>query len=174
MSARKSKNETDANDPDEDSSSVVDTDQATLDYVRLSKAVSKDELHEQIARKGLSVLSRGIPYVVQAARWQRIDKARRDARALPLETDLPDTGQMVGPFDATMADEARRDLLEALTDLPDADVLAVWRHAEGWSDDEIALAIEELGGGRLTSAGVRKRRERALARLRSRMSTKGQ
>lgn len=129
--------------------------------------MSREELHDQIAQKGLEVLERGIPYVIQAARWGRIDAARRAGRETSLGDNEPPDPRLTSPFVEVAASEERQLLIEALSELPDADVLAVWRHHEGWSDEEIAVAIAEIGGGKLTAATIRKRRERAMVKLRT-------
>jgi hypothetical protein len=134
------------------------------EYEKIVQRVSKDELHDQIARQGLEILDRGIPYVIQAARWRRIDVARRNARESPLETEP--VGLIMNPFELAVANEERRRLVDALATFPDADVLAIWRHVEGIPDHEIAVAIEALGLARISPAGVRMRRMRALGKLR--------
>jgi DNA-directed RNA polymerase specialized sigma24 family protein len=136
------------------------------EYEEISQRISKEELHDQIAQRGLEILDRGVPYVVQAARWRRIDAARRRSRERPLDSEPVDLGQIMSPFEAAVASEERRMLVDALAEFPDADVLAVWRHAEGIPDEEIAAAIEALGHRHISPAGVRKRRERALEKLR--------
>lgn len=136
------------------------------EYEELSHRIAMEELHDQIALRGLEVLDRGVPYVVQAARWRRIDAARRRARENSLDIEPPDVGRIMGPFEAAVANEQRRMLADALAALPVTDALAVWRHVEGVSDEEIAVVIEGLGHGRLSPAGIRMRRMRALDKLR--------
>jgi hypothetical protein len=136
------------------------------EYEELSRRVAMEELHDQIALRGLEVLGRGVPYVVQAARWRRIDAARRRSRESVLEVEPVDVGRIMGPFEAAVANEQRRMLADALAALPVTDALAVWRHVEGVPDEEIAAAIERLGQGRITPAAIRMRRMRALDKLR--------
>jgi hypothetical protein len=89
-----------------------------------------------------------------------------------LESEPADVGQIMNPFEAAVANEERRMLVDALAELPDADVLTVWRHAEGVSDEEIATAIEALGHARISAAGIRMRRMRVLGKLRQLLEIK--
>ena len=142
------------------------------EYEKIAQHISRDELHDQIARRGLEVLDRGVPYVVQAARWRRIDAARRSSRERPLESEPAEPEQIMNPFEAAAASEERRMLADALAVFPDADVLAVWRHAEGVSDHEIANEIAALDRTEVSPGGVRMRRMRALGKLRQLLEPK--
>jgi len=64
-------------------------------------------------------------------------------------------------------------LLDALSVLDDADVLAVWRHAEGVADDLIATEIAAATGQQMSLATIRQRRARALDRVRTMLRRNG-
>jgi hypothetical protein len=65
--------------------------------------------------------------------------------------------------------ETMRILTDALAELPDHDIIAVWGRMEGLTDKEIRNKWIELkiGPKNPTLSLIRKRRERALKKLRS-------
>jgi len=139
-------------------------------YRKLSRLTGLDALHQLIAAHGPEILDKGLPYLLVAARnWKRSALRRRAAH---VEVSVPDLDHLPSslwdPFRQLEQKESLRAVLGALAELDDQDVLVVWRHAEGHSDEEIRREWNALGfEPRDPSVEyLRKRRQRARESLR--------
>lgn len=144
----------------------------SADVVRLYEDAARradlESLHECLVRYGPTLLERGLPYALVAARSRLRDRARRDRRDI-FDRDEFETAasSWQDPFERLCTDRQFAALLEALATLPVEDALSVWRHAEGHSDDQIAHELNALRErSPLSGAAVRKKRSRTLVRLR--------
>jgi hypothetical protein len=141
-------------------------------YRELLKASDADDVHELIARHGAEILSRDLPYLVVAVRNTRRSALRRGAERYETPTKHPpevaDLESVWDPVARVIAHEGLRELASAMAELAPQDVLVLWAHASGHSDQEIVRQWEELGftPPHPSSELIRKRRERAGARLR--------
>jgi hypothetical protein len=141
-------------------------------YQQLREIADHDDVHDLLARYGPSILDRGLPYLVVAARNRLRSRLRRgySRYEVPTQDPLPDepTSRVWDPLTRLVASEQLRKLLSELATMDDRDVLVVWRHAEGVADEEILAEWNARGFlPRMPSVGsIRKRRERARETLR--------
>lgn len=133
-----------------------------------------DALHDLLVRHGPGILDRDLPYLVVAARNQKRSTLRRGAARF--ETPSPDVHideqrSLWDPLARVMADEALGQLLSALASLDPRDVLVLWSNAAGQSDAEIASQWDSLrfDPPNPSIESIRKRRQRARARLQERI-----
>lgn len=143
-------------------------------YRKLSRIADLDALHSVIAAHGAEVLDKGLPYVLIAARnWRRSDHRRSAAHPEVPVTDAPEPASLWDPFQELAQNESLRRLTSALAELADEEVLVVWRHAEGYTDGEIQQEWDALAFEPRTPSVeyIRKRRQRARARLKELVGT---
>lgn len=129
-----------------------------------------DGVHELIAAKGLSILRRGLPYLIASARNRNISKLRRDARRRELEQLEAQSFpvEQLDPADeaerADLADQLRREL----AGLSPTELLVVWRRAEGYRYSEIKAELLENGFDTYRDeAALRQYHKRTLEKLRA-------
>lgn len=143
-------------------------------YMRALGVTDIDSLHEVVAKRGVAVLHKGLPYVVLAARLEMLAAARTSSRRRGIREEkrheLSATSTW-DPYEQTAKFEGLRALADALAELPDGDILTIWRNAEGYSDKEIIKEWKQLGlePSNPTPASIRKRRERARRWLRDKV-----
>ena len=140
-------------------------------YIRALGLTDIDSLHEVVAKHGVAVLQKGLPYVVLAARLEMLSSARTNSRRRDIrEKNRRELSTASGwdPYEQTAQSEVLRAITNALAELPYGDVLTIWRNAEGYSDREIVEEWKRIGlrPEKPTPAAIRKRRERAIVRLR--------
>lgn len=146
-------------------------------YRRAIQIMEQDSVHDAIVKGGIEILQKGIPYVVVASRWQKLKKFRKkSAQDLPItnEESIIAPPSIWDPFEQVSQNEVLKIITDSLADFSDEDIIAVWGHAEGRSDKEI-LQIwidQKLGPPNPKLSLIRKRRERALKRLRSILKNK--
>ena len=140
----------------------------------LSRGGDPGRLADLWMRYGSSVFDRDVPYLLVALRRLSIDEYRRAKREDELVNKQRQAADRA-PF--TEADPAeivasRNDLTEvsrALASLEERDAWALWWHAAGLNDLEIAQRWTEAGFSPANPSRdlLRKRRERARSALRS-------
>lgn len=141
-------------------------------YARAISVAGADAVHEAIAKRGMHVLTRGLPYLLWASRHTQADSWRRDERRRSLshrsEPSPEDTRFELDPYSRVARDESLARLLNALAEFEEDDALAIWWHFEGSSDEEIRSRLVERSGATdpPSTVTIRKRRERVLERLR--------
>jgi hypothetical protein len=143
-------------------------------YQRVRGIADGDSLHEVIAKKGVEILRKGLPYVVLAARLQKTSEQRTEGRRSALRTEKGvgwEAKTSWDPYEKIEQSEGLHALATALSELPDTDVLAVWRNAEGYSDEEIIREWHAMGFQPVNPSPdvIRKRRERARQWLKARV-----
>jgi hypothetical protein len=140
-------------------------------YERLKRATDLDALHEIIAARGPSILDRGFPYLLVAARNRARSRHRQETRRSDASPEDSANRSRWDPFEQLSGRETLRRLLDCLAELADEDALILWRHAQGWSDDEILEEWKALGfePREPSAALLRKRRERARNELARRL-----
>jgi hypothetical protein len=141
-------------------------------YSRAIQVMGMENVHDAIAQGGIDVLRHGVPYLVVAARWQKARKYKKQSGHEQLTNnteDIVDPGDIWNPYLQVERNQTMRILTDALAELPDHDILAVWGRMEGLTDKEIRDKWIELkiGPQNPTLSLIRKRRERALKKLRS-------
>lgn len=149
------------------------SDQSPLSvYRRAIQIMGMDAVHDAIAKGkgGIDILRRGVPFVVRGARYKQLDKYRKKSgRELPTDKadELEAPRSIWDPYEQVERNDTLRIITEALAELSDEDVIAVWDHFEGYSDKEIQKKWIELkiGPQNPEISLIRKRRERALKRL---------
>ena len=148
-------------------------------YAELLRVSDPDALHDLLIRHGSGILDRDLPYLVVAARNQQRSTLRRGApsREIPspdVSGDL-DQPSLWDPLAIVLADEGLRELIAGLAELDPRDVLALWSHAAGRSDAEIAAQWDDLRfePPNPSEESIRKRRQRARKRLRERLRRTG-
>src|SRR5579884_3245439 len=89
--------------------------------------VGLEAIHWLIARHGPGILDRGLPYVVVAARHEAAGIARRAAtrREVPAG-DLPEPPSLWDPLARIEEDDELREVLSALSELDDRDMVVIW------------------------------------------------
>lgn len=141
-------------------------------YNRAIQLMGMDSVHDAIAQGGMDVLRHGIPYLIVAARWQKFRTYRkRSGQELPTNN----TEGVIAPMDIwnpylqLERNETLRIVTEALAEFPDHDIIVIWDRLEGYTDEEIRQKLVKLkiGPSNPTLPLIRKRRERALKRLRT-------
>jgi hypothetical protein len=133
-----------------------------------------DALHSVIAEHGAEILDKGLPYVLIAARnWRRTDYRRSSAHPTVPVAQVPEPVSLWDPFQELAQSESLHRLTSALAKLSDDEVLVVWRHAQGYADNEIQKEWDALGFEPRTPTleYIRKRRQRARARLKELLGT---
>jgi hypothetical protein len=141
-------------------------------YRELLKASDADDVHELIARHGAQILGRDLPYLIVAVRNTRRSALRRGAVRYETPTQHPPEvaapESVWDPVARVIANEGLRDLASAMAELAPQDILVLWAHASGHSDEEIVRQWDRLGftPPHPSLELIRKRRERAGARLR--------
>lgn len=146
-------------------------------YTRALRFADPDSVHDAIAQRGPSVLRSGVPYLLQAARWELASSRRTASRRVgpaPLDaTELAAPPSLWDPFERAARSETMRVVALALADLREEEVIAVWDHFVGDSDAAIREKWTNLGlGGPSPSLEkVRKVRQRALERVKQHVST---
>ncbi len=146
-------------------------------YQRAIKLVAQDNLHDAIAKKGLDLLRQKIPYVVVAARWQKYEKLKRkSSHEIPMGSmdSIIHTNSIWDPFEQLLRNDTLRIIAEALSELPDEDIIAVWGKFEGRSDKEILkIWVEKnLGPPEPQLSLIRQRRARAIKKIRATLKKK--
>jgi hypothetical protein len=141
-------------------------------YQRAIQIMGIDNVHDAIARGGLGILQRGVPYIIVAARWQKASKYRKkSSREIPTDTtdEIVASESIWNPYEQVAKNETLRIITETLAELSKEDFIAVWDHFEGYSDEEIKKKwIElEIGPKNPKTSLIRKRRERALKQVKS-------
>jgi hypothetical protein len=129
-------------------------------------------LAELIERHGLAVLDRDVPYLLVALRHQTASRLRRGRpRASSAETS-PALLDGLDPARIVVANEELRAVVEALGRLEPRDAWALWWHADGLDDDEIASRWADAGFEPPDPSRdyLRKRRERARKVVRAEMA----
>jgi hypothetical protein len=152
-------------------------------YLQAIRTAGSEDVHEALAHTGTEILKHGVPYLVTAARWRAKDHFRRDARRQELldrdkqsyEMDLA-SSQSWDPYEWAVRSESSRRLLKLLGELPNRELLTVWGHARGSSNEEILAdwvthGLEQEGDSPDT---VERVRQAAIARLRRRVKGAGQ
>lgn len=142
-------------------------------YRRALELADEDSVHDVIARAGVEILSQKVPYVVQAARWQQASSYRKETRRQSLREEagvaplLSPSLSLWDPYEQIAHIQEFKVVADALSTLPDEDVMALWGHLEGRSDKEIMdqWVASGVGPKNPTVEVIRKRRQRALARL---------
>jgi hypothetical protein len=131
-----------------------------------------DSLHDVIIREGATILEKGLPYVVLAARWRQLSEYRTRLRQKDLlvrGSESRDKYQSQwDPFERIAANEVYRIIIESLAKFADEDVIIIYDHFRGLSDTQIQEKLLSLG---LKVEGInpvliRKRRQRLLKQLR--------
>ena len=141
-------------------------------YELLRGVSDADALHDLIVQHGPEILDQPIPYLVTAARHRRISNWRHagmNSAPLGPGVDRPSPrASFWDPAERVAADEELRQVLSALTEMDDRDVLVLWRHVQGASDDQILDEWKSLGfdPSNINIAAIRKRRSRARVELR--------
>lgn len=156
--------------PSVDDAGRVEAEGGSEAYRAASRTADLDALHDVIIRHGLEALAWNVPYLVVAARNQARSRARTDSRRATSVADVPEPPEAAidDPLDLAVQGDRRRELLLALAQLPDEDVIVVWYHAKGYSDREIRQGLLSRGASPgLTIEAIRKRRQRVHERLRS-------
>ncbi len=133
-----------------------------------------DALHQLIERSDGAILDRAVPYVLVATRNRLRSTWRSDSSRTGREQEV--AGDRSGPSTDAL-DPAERviargrldEALEALASLEERDAWALWWHAGGFDDREIAELWDDAGFEPPSPKGqyLRTRRTRARARLRS-------
>ncbi len=148
-------------------------------YDEAVRRADLDTVHDLIARYGPEVLERGLPYVLVAARNRARDLHRQAARRQDRTLDGLDPPESLDAEDdartALRLTGLSSKLIQALGELSEPDAVLLWEGARGSSDSAIALEFVERGWD-LTPASratIRKRRERATARLRQAFRSRG-
>lgn len=137
-------------------------------YERLRRVADEDSVHDLVARYGPEILDRDLPFLIVAARNQLRSRMRR-AHSEQLALQVPDAADPRGDaFDVATGQIGVDALLSALARLDPRDTLLLWRVAEGVPDQEVADEWDARGllPSNPSPAALRKRRERARARLR--------
>lgn len=137
-------------------------------YTKLLRAADHDSLHELIARHGVEILDRSLPYLFVAARNQLRSRQRRErVRAHSREVD-ESASSIWNPWDRLVDREALRRLAEAISSLAPEDRLLLMRKAEGATYAEIIEEWDQLGFSPIhpSAETLRKRRQRLLEKLR--------
>jgi hypothetical protein len=137
------------------------------------KKMGAESVHDAIAKKGTDILHNKLPYVVQAARYQKSEKYKKSSRKREILTDMNNdkfpASDIWNPYKKIERNETLRIITECLAELPDEDVLAVWGKFDGLSDEKIRkqwIGLK-IGPKNPKLSLIRKRRERALRRLRT-------
>jgi hypothetical protein len=113
-----------------------------------------------------------LPYLVAKARYEVLNRQRKAFQRHEISSgSLPDVATQSfedAYVDWVIADSALRRVLEAVSQLSDEDVIILWRHVEGMSDQQIRdrWASWRLPTPAPSIAALRKRRERIRNRLR--------
>ncbi len=160
-------------------SSRVLSDEHLRRYRELLRASDADAVHDLLVRHGPEILDRDLPYLVVAARHQLINSERRGASRfeIPL-AEVPEQptqeGSIWDPLASAIAMESTRELVRALAELDDRDVLVLWGRAANRSDEELAREWDRLGftPSSPSTAAIRKRRERANVKVRQRLTAR--
>jgi hypothetical protein len=144
-------------------------------YRVLLESTDADSVHDLIVRQGPEILDRDLPYLIVAARNQLRSRMRRGPEHYDVPTsEVPATatgeGSIWDPLARATTHETLRELALAMANLDPRDVLVLWSHANGHSDAEIVAEWDQLGfkPSSPTYVAIRKRRERAVQRLRER------
>jgi hypothetical protein len=129
-------------------------------------------LSDLVARHGPEVLDREVPYLVVALRNQTRSRMRQDARQDALRQPAAGLSESIDPARVVLAREELHAVASALSDLEPRDAWAVWWHANGLDDDEIAQLWDEAAFDPPAPSRdyLRKRRERARNTLRAAMA----
>lgn len=143
-------------------------------YRRLAGFKDRDALHEALTRNP-SLLDRDVPTVIAAARFRGLDEHRKEARRARIVTEsaaeLLPSQLSLDPLQAVLAREELAQLRAALAELDQIDLLVVWLHASGHSDQEIADTWDalKLKPAAPSPAAIRKRRARVREQLRTQL-----
>jgi hypothetical protein len=142
-------------------------------YRQLREVADPDAVQDLVARHGPAILDRSLPYLVVSARNEQRGRARKASARREVSYAAPPDQQLTprtwDPLARVASNDQLRRVLEALASLDDRDVLVVWRRAEGVTDDEIRAEWDARGfmPPHPNDDAIRKRRERARARLRT-------
>lgn len=148
-------------------------DDRTRRYRKLDGIRDRDALQDALARDP-SLWDKDTPIVIAAARFRHVDERRRAARRAeilaqaPTETPAADRWD---PLARLLAREALNELRAALAELDRRDLIVIWLHASGHTDQEIIRTWNalELSPRDPSPDSIRKRRERVRANLRARL-----
>jgi DNA-directed RNA polymerase specialized sigma24 family protein len=149
---------------------TLDDDQLAR-YGEVRTFLDEDALHDLLLRRGSAILDQPIPYLVRAVRNQQIDNWRKHRRDLSFDELSPNTSSTSAMWDplvrVAQSDELSR-VLDAIASMDDRDVLVLWAHEAGSSDEEIQAEWDRLQykPANPSLEALRKRRERARAALR--------
>jgi hypothetical protein len=149
-------------------SSLADERERT--YLALHRVADVDAVHDLVLRHGPDVLARELPYLIIATRNRLRDSLRQaDARQRRETHIAAGSTPATDPAAEVERTWARDRLISALARLSDADVIVLWRHAEGFDDRSVITELEAKGlvDTGLTEVALRKRRQRALERART-------
>ena len=141
-------------------------------YQLMDRVADQDSLQDLIVRHGPDVVDLPIPYLVTAARNQRVSQWRhtkRDREAPLHESDGPSS--FWDPAERVAASDELSRLLDALAERDNRDILVLWRHVQGATDDEILAEWTALGfePGGITTDAIRQRRSRVRRALRTQL-----
>jgi len=137
-----------------------------------SRRVDTSGLADLVIRYGSEILEREVPYIVVALRHIDIDARRRELRQLRVADRLESSSAApftdADPADVVLSRTSFDEAITALRQLDEADAWALWWHAAGFSDQEIAERWRQAGfqPTRPSSELLRKRRQRAREQLR--------
>jgi DNA-directed RNA polymerase specialized sigma24 family protein len=140
-------------------------------YDEAVRRADLDTVHDLIAKHGPGILQRGLPYLLVAARNLARDRhrqARRRHESSIDNIDVPDPTDGGDVQAALRLTALSSRLVEALGALGERDAVLLWEGARGSSDEAIAREFVRRGWDSqpASRAAIRKRRERATARLR--------
>lgn len=128
-------------------------------YEEAARRTDPEDLHDVLVARGPSILTRDLPYIVQACRWRSFDRSRRARKDVELDYEHAEFETFESAFEQLANDERLGRLRSHLAQLANLDVAILWRTADGLDDKRIG---EVLG---MSTEAVRQRRHRAIRRL---------
>ncbi len=129
-------------------------------YEEAARRTDPEDLHDVLVARGPSILTRDLPYIVQACRWRSFDRSRRARKDVGLDYERPEFETFENAFEQLANDERLGSLRLHLAQLANLDVAILWRTAEGLDDERIGGLVG------MSPEAVRQRRHRAIRRLR--------